>query len=165
MSYFILYNGFWVHPHLYKWPYFIPFSGWVIFHTLNPLHTLQGKKGSSSENSLKTVHSFDDQLRETLIQNAFDLVFHFSLVSFLQKAFTHERIWEQKGMTDGHVLHRLDKAWNPNPRASFESDLGSSMHRGQGTEGCRGLLHLFVQPQNLPTEFCHRSCGPHKSAE
>ena len=32
MTYFILYDSPWVHPHLYKWPNFVPFYVWVIFH-------------------------------------------------------------------------------------------------------------------------------------
>ena len=34
MAYFTLYGRLWVHPHLYKWPNFVPFYGWVIFHCI-----------------------------------------------------------------------------------------------------------------------------------
>ena len=32
LTYFTLYDGLWVHPRLYKWPNFVPFYDWVIFH-------------------------------------------------------------------------------------------------------------------------------------
>ena len=33
LTYFILYDRVWVHPHHYKWLNFIPFYGWVIFRS------------------------------------------------------------------------------------------------------------------------------------
>ena len=32
LTYSTLYDKLWLHPCLCKWPYFISFSGWVIFH-------------------------------------------------------------------------------------------------------------------------------------
>ena len=34
LSYFTLYDSLQVHPHLWKWHYFIPFYGRVIFHCI-----------------------------------------------------------------------------------------------------------------------------------
>ena len=34
LTYFTLYDSFWVHPRLCRWHYFIPFYGWVIFHCI-----------------------------------------------------------------------------------------------------------------------------------
>ena len=38
LSYFALYDRLWVHPHHYRWPSFIPFYGWVIFHCMYVPH-------------------------------------------------------------------------------------------------------------------------------
>ena len=32
LTYFTLYDSFWVYPHFCNWQYFVPFYGWVIFH-------------------------------------------------------------------------------------------------------------------------------------
>ena len=40
LTYFTLYDGLWVHPHLYKWPSFVPFYDWVIFHCVCVPHLL-----------------------------------------------------------------------------------------------------------------------------
>ena len=40
LSYFALYDRLWVHPHHYRWPSFIPFYGWVIFHCMYVPHLL-----------------------------------------------------------------------------------------------------------------------------
>ena len=40
MTYFTLYDSFWVYLCLYKWHNFIPFRGWVIFHCVYVLHLL-----------------------------------------------------------------------------------------------------------------------------
>ena len=40
LPYFTLYDSLWVHPHLYKWPNFVPFYGWVIFHCIYLPHLL-----------------------------------------------------------------------------------------------------------------------------
>ena len=34
LTYFALYDRLKVHPRIYKWPNFIPFYGWVIFHCI-----------------------------------------------------------------------------------------------------------------------------------
>ena len=34
LTYFTLYDCLYVHPHLYKWPNFVPFYGWVVFHCI-----------------------------------------------------------------------------------------------------------------------------------
>ena len=38
LTYFTLYDTLYVHPHLYKWPNFVPFYGWVIFHCMYVPH-------------------------------------------------------------------------------------------------------------------------------
>lgn len=75
--------------HFFQWLSNIPYIK-LLAHTL-------GKEGSSSENSLKTVHSFDDQLREKLIQNVFDVVFHFLYYLFSKKLSHMRGFEEQKG--------------------------------------------------------------------
>ena len=40
LTYFTLYDRLLVYPHFYKWPNFIPFYGWVIFHCIYVPHLL-----------------------------------------------------------------------------------------------------------------------------
>ena len=40
LTYFTLYDTLQVHPRLCKWPNFIPFYGWVIFHCIYVPHLL-----------------------------------------------------------------------------------------------------------------------------
>ena len=40
LTYFTLYDWLWVHPNLYRWPNFVPFCGWVIFHCMYVPHLL-----------------------------------------------------------------------------------------------------------------------------
>ena len=34
LTYFTLYERLLVHPHVYRWPNFIPFYSWIIFHCI-----------------------------------------------------------------------------------------------------------------------------------
>ena len=41
LSDLLRYESLWqIHPHLYKWPNFVPFYGWVIFHCIYVPHLL-----------------------------------------------------------------------------------------------------------------------------
>ena len=56
----------------------------------------------------------------------FYLVFSFPLASLLLKAFTRERILQQKGVTQGHMLVRGEKkSGTPPPEPGLSSGLGS----------------------------------------